>query len=219
MDIHKFIGKLPRPEKGFVLPRHKYTGPYNPLHKQLDEHDIPIVGQEPYNKIDEISMRHDICYRDNPTEKKQCDDVMLKELRTVKPTSRRESFDKNLVSGIIGTKKRYGLGIKWTDELADELHKPVRKKFMKRFVRVWKAKDILAADLIDLRSHSKVNDGFKYILMVIDVFSKFGWAVPIKSKTGSAVAEALEPILKEIHPKKLWVDEGIPQFLSNLKQT
>ena len=81
---------------------------------------------------------------------------------------------------------------------------------MKRFVRVWKAKDILAADLIDLRSHSKVNDGFKYILMVIDVFSKFGWAVPIKSKTGIAVAEALEPILKEIHPKKLWVDEGIP---------
>ena len=48
MDIHKLIGKLPRPKKGFILPRHKYTGPYNPLDKQLDEHDHPLSGQEPY---------------------------------------------------------------------------------------------------------------------------------------------------------------------------
>ena len=58
------IGKLPRPNKGFVLPYHKYTGPYNPLKDQLDENDIPIIGQEPYNAVDAISMRHDICYRD-----------------------------------------------------------------------------------------------------------------------------------------------------------
>ena len=41
MDIHKVIGKLPRPKSGFVLPGHKYTGPYNPLDEQLDENDIP----------------------------------------------------------------------------------------------------------------------------------------------------------------------------------
>ena len=67
MDIHKVIGKLPRPKSGFVLPGHKYTGPYNPLEEQLDENDIPIAGQEPFNAVDEISMRHDICYRDNKT--------------------------------------------------------------------------------------------------------------------------------------------------------
>ena len=61
----KVIGKLPRPKKGFVLPYHKYTGPYNPLDKQLDEFDQPHPGQEPYNAVDAISMRHDICYRDN----------------------------------------------------------------------------------------------------------------------------------------------------------
>ncbi len=44
------------------MPGHKYTGPYNPLHEQLDENDLPIVGQKPFNKVDEISMRHDICY-------------------------------------------------------------------------------------------------------------------------------------------------------------
>ena len=43
MDIHKVIGTIPlRPKKGFVLPKHKYTGPYNPLNKQLDENDNPL---------------------------------------------------------------------------------------------------------------------------------------------------------------------------------
>ena len=139
MDIHKAIGKLPRPKKGFVWPNHKNTGPYNPLHDQLDENDLPIVGEEPYNKVDEISMRHDICYRDHPNDKGGCDDDMLKELENLQPTNSRESFEKNEIAGIMSTKKRYGLGIKWTNELADELHKPVLKKFQKRFVYVWKA--------------------------------------------------------------------------------
>ena len=47
MDIHKLIGKLPRPTKGFVLPGHKYTGQFDPLVDQLDENDNPIPGQEP----------------------------------------------------------------------------------------------------------------------------------------------------------------------------
>ena len=67
MDIHKVIGKLPRSKRGFVLPYHKYTGPCNPLNEQVDEYDKPLAGQEPYNAVDAISMRHDICYRDNET--------------------------------------------------------------------------------------------------------------------------------------------------------
>ena len=72
MDIHKEIGRLPKPKKGFVLPGHKYTGPYNPLHEQLDENDNPLPGQEPFNAVDAISMKHDICYRDK--DKKKCDE-------------------------------------------------------------------------------------------------------------------------------------------------
>ena len=77
MDIHKLIGKLPRTKRGFVAPYHKYAGPYNPLHEQLDEYDQPLAGQGPYNAVDAISMRHDICYRDNETKegKHACDDV------------------------------------------------------------------------------------------------------------------------------------------------
>ena len=74
MDLHKLIGYLPKPKRGFVLPNHKYTGPYNPLAEQLDENDIPIIGQEPFNAVDKISMKHDICYRDNHSKsgKKKC---------------------------------------------------------------------------------------------------------------------------------------------------
>ena len=93
------IGKLPRPKRGFVLPYHKYTGPYNPLHKQLDEFDQPHPGQEPYNAVDAISMRHDICYRDNNGDTKEgkhaCDDEMLKELDVKR--SIRNLYDQLLV--------------------------------------------------------------------------------------------------------------------------
>ena len=82
-DIHHLIGKLPRPEKGFVLPGHKYTGPWNPLEKQLDNDNNPLPGQEPYNAVDAISLRHDICYRDH--NKQDCDDEMLEELEELDP--------------------------------------------------------------------------------------------------------------------------------------
>ena len=60
MDIHRVIGKIPK--KGFVLPKHRFTGPYNTLHLQLDLKDNPLPGNEPYNAVDAMSMRHDICY-------------------------------------------------------------------------------------------------------------------------------------------------------------
>ena len=44
MDIHKVIGKIPcKPKKGFVLPKHRFTGPYNPLHLELDLKDNPLT--------------------------------------------------------------------------------------------------------------------------------------------------------------------------------
>ena len=208
MDIHKVIGYIPRPKKGWVMPGHKYTGPYNPLEEQLDENDLPIQGQEPFNKVDEISMRHDICYRDNPKGKKKCDKIMLHELDLLEPSNMRERMDKYVTTKMIGAKQSLGLGITWTNRLANELHKPIKKKFKKRYVFVRNVDDIWAADLIDLRSHSKENGGFKYVLMVIDVFSKYGWAVPLKTKTGVAVTDALESIFKDHTPKKLWVDQG-----------
>ena len=101
-----------------------------------------------------------------------------------------------------------GAGIVWTNNMANELHKPVRKNFMKRFVFVRHVDDIWGADLIELKKLSKKNSGFRYILMVIDIFSKYGWSVPLKFKTGKEVAKAFQTIFKDNKPKKLWVDKG-----------
>ena len=221
MDIHKVIGKLPRPKKGFVLPFHKYTGPYNPLHEQLDEFDQPHAGQEPYNPVDAISMRHDICYRDHGATKEgkhACDDEMLKELDVLEPKGIRERIDKKLVRSIIGTKRKLGMGIadddQWADELTDELHKPVRRKFRKRIVFAKNVDSIWAADLVDMQYYARTNQGYKYILMIIDVFSKYGWAIPLKTKKGPEVAKAFTDLWKiQKPPKMLWTDKGT-EFLN-----
>ena len=74
VDIHKVIGKIPfKLKKGFVLQRDRFTGPYNPLHLQLDPQDNPFPANKPYNAVDVISMHHDICYQDNLTGKHGCD--------------------------------------------------------------------------------------------------------------------------------------------------
>ena len=114
LDIHKAIGKLPKPKGGFTLPKHKYTGPYNPLEKQLDENDQPLPGQEPFNQVDAIALKHDICYRDNDNKqgKLNCDKNMLDSLSQTKTKNFRESFDKKLVQAAIGTKYKLGLGSK-----------------------------------------------------------------------------------------------------------
>ena len=215
MDIHKIIGKLPRPKRGFVLPSHKYTGPYNPLDEQLDEDDRPVPGQEPFNGVDAISMRHDICYRDHgdtKTGKHQCDDDMLNELEVLKPKGMRERIDKRLVKSLIGVKRKHGWGVavEWSDPLTDELHKPVRKHFQKRRVFAGNVDDIWAADLVGMQYYARTNKGYKYILMIIDVFSKYGWAIPVKNKTGSEMVKAFAQLWDsgQKPPKHLWTDKG-----------
>ena len=57
VDIHNGIGKIPfKPKNGFVLPKHHFTGPYKPLHLQLDSQDNPSPGNEPYNVVDAMKL-------------------------------------------------------------------------------------------------------------------------------------------------------------------
>ena len=223
MDIHKVIGKIPfKPKRGFVLPRHRYTGPYNPLHTQLDSNDAPLQGQEPFNSVDEIARRHDICYRDhdNKAGKRKCDETMLTDLATIKPKDRREKVDKLLVKGIIKAKNKLGFGLtRWSDQLAEELHKPIRRKFIKRTVFAKNVDDIWTADLVDMQPFSRENKGYKYLLTVIDVFSKYGRIIPLKTKTGSEVAEAFQNLFSNNKPPaKLWTDKGTEFYNASMKK-
>ena len=93
-------------------------------------------------------------------------------------------------------------------DLAEELHKPIRRKFKKRRVLVNGIDKIWAADLVDMQPFTKFNRGVKYLLAVIDVFSKYGWLIPLKDKTDKSVPSALKTIFEERKPEKMWVDKG-----------
>ena len=126
------------------------------------------------------------CYRDNPGGKSEYDRKMLAELNTLVPKSRRGAVDRQVVRSIIGLKHKLGMGL-WSSQLADELHKPVRKRFEKRHVFAKQIDDIWAADLLDMSSFSRSNNGYKFLLAVIVVYSKYGSIVPLKTKTGKEV--------------------------------
>ena len=68
--------------------------------------------------------------------------------------------------------------------------------------------EIWAADLIDMQAFSKDNNGIKYLVTVIDIFSKSVWIVPLTRKTGQEVANAISSILKERSSSKTWVNRG-----------
>lgn len=70
--------------------------------------------------------------------------------------------------------------------------------------------DIWGLDLADMSEWHKVNDGYKYILCAIDVFSRYAWCRPLRTKEPKEVWSALESIFKDSgsHPKHLWLDQG-----------
>ena len=78
--------------------------------------------------------------------------------------------------------------------------------------------EIWAADLIDMQAFSKDNNGIKYLLTVIDIFSKFVWIIPLKRKTGQEVANAFSRILKKRRPSKMWVDKGRKFYYKNVRK-
>ena len=61
--------------------------------------------------------------------------------------------------------------------------------------------------LTDLQAFSKDNNGIKYLLTVIDIYSKFAWIIPLKQKTGQEVAKVFSRIFREGRHSKMWVDK------------
>ena len=89
------------------------------------------------------------------------------------------------------------------------LHKQIRRKFLRRKTVVAGIDYQWQADLADMSKMSKVNDKYRYLLCIIDVFSKFAWVVPIKNKTGKTLVDAFKSVLKSGRsPKSLQTDKG-----------
>ena len=97
----------------------------------------------------------------------------------------------------------------WQEKLADELHKPIKRNFTRRRVIVNGIDEVWCSDLIEMQKFSRWNAGYRYLLMVLDVFSKYGWIVPLKDKKGETVMNAFKTIFKEGRkPQYLWTDKA-----------
>lgn len=99
------------------------------------------------------------------------------------------------------------------------LHKPIRKKFKRRKTISAGIDYQWQADLADLQKYSKDNNNNRYLLCVIDIFSKYAWVIPIKNKTGQVLIEAFQSIFKnnKRKPKSLQTDKG-SEFKNKLFQ-
>ena len=121
-----------------------------------------------------------------------------------------------------------GLGVKNSlnnSKLANKLHKPIIKNFKRRKVYSSFKDNIWGVDLTDMSLTSKFNKGIKYLLCVIDLFSRYSWVIPLKNKKGDSIVEEFQKIFDSSEnakhskrkPNKTWVDHGSEVYNNKFK--
>lgn len=105
-------------------------------------------------------------------------------------------------------------------QIVNEIYSPLRRRFTRRRTIQKGINDTWQADLSILESIAKYNKGYKYLLCVIDIFSKIAHIEPLKTKSGKEVASAFLKIFKKFNgkPKNIQVDQGTEFFNSHVKQ-
>ena len=112
-----------------------------------------------------------------------------------------------------------GMGVKHSlnnEILADELPKPIIRNFKRRKVYSSFKDNIWCVDLADMSLISKFDKGIKYLLCVIDLFSRYSWVIPLKNKKRGSIVDGFKKILDKSKrkPNKIWVDHE-SEFYNN----
>ena len=223
IDIHKMITGNPI-TKNLMKPWgsnkertifNKYTGPGNDLKKQLDFNpytgEIYKVYDQPSSSNDRCSMYHDVAYTVAQNVGRDSKDIKNRKLKADKEWldcfKPRSPWDIAAYSAI-KSKKVLGLGNNFTmEDLSEELNKPVINKFERKKIVINHINEIHSCDLVDMQKYSKVNRGYKYIFTNIDIFSKYAFSFPIKSKKIQDIKPFFEKIFKERKSKYIWSDQ------------
>lgn len=95
-------------------------------------------------------------------------------------------------------------------KVVKELHKPARKNYSRQRTILKGIDDLWQVDLAEIMPYAKVNKGYKYILVVIDCFSKYLWTLGVKDKSAISIRNAMHSIFKQSkrNPKNLQTDMG-----------
>ena len=167
------------------------------------------------NKLDKACFQHDMDYGKTKdlVRRTQSDKVLRDKAFKIASDSKYDGYQRGLASMVYKffDKKSSGSGIinEANYQLADELHKPIIRKFKKRKVYSSFRDNIWGVDLADMQSLSRYNKGIKYLLCAIDLFSKYAWVIPLKDKKGASIVNEFQRIISEGRkPNKIWVDQG-----------
>ena len=176
------------------------------------------------NELDKACFKHDMAYGDfkDLARRTQSDEVLKDKAFAIANHPKYDGYQRGLASMVykLFDKKSKESGIKneikENQELANELHKPIIRKFKKRKGYSSFKDNIWGADLADMQLISKYNKRIRYLLCAIDFFSKYAFVVPLKDKKRTTIVNAFQSILNNSKrkPNKIWVDQG-SEFYSN----
>ena len=215
--ISKFLlaGDKFMPEMHLRQPQFTYSacGPFT-KHKQRIQ-KFKETGDTNYiykNELD-VCFAHVAAYSDSNdiTKRTVADKILRNRAFNIAKDPKYDGYQRGLASMVYKffDKKSKGNGVtaepsaKHVDtklapqnqQLAEELHKPIIKRFEKRKVHVAFKCNIWGADLADMQLLNRYNKGNRFLLCVGDIFSKYAWIVPLKDKKGVSIVTAFQSIL------------------------
>ena len=220
--INKFllVGEKFMPEIHLRQPQFTYSacGPFTRheerIQKFKETSDTNYVFK---NELDKACFVHDAAYSDSKdlTKRTVADKNLKNRAFDIAKDPKYDGYQRGLASmvykffdskvSVSGPKL-----IPENEQLANELHKPIIRKFEKRKVYSTFKDNIWGVHLADMELLSKYNKGIRFLLCVIDIFSKYAWVVPLKDKKCISIVKAFQSILKQSNkkPNKIWVDKG-----------
>ena len=221
------------PEIHLRQPQFTYSacGPFTKHEQRIQK--FKETGDTNYiykNELDKACFAHDAAYSYSKdlTKRTVADKILKNKAFDIAKDPKYDGYQRGLASMVYKffdskvaspDKKSVGSGAKrvntkiapQNEQLAEELHQPIIRKFQKRKVYSAFKDNIWGVDLADMQLLSKYNKGIRFLLCVIDIFSKYASVVPLKDKKGISIVKAFQIILKQSNsrkPNKIWVDKG-----------
>ena len=240
--INKFLlaGDKFMPEMHLRQPQFVYSacGPFTRYKERIKK--FKQTGDTRYiyrNELDKACFQHHSAYADHKDliNRTKSDKVLRDKAYDIASNPEYDGYQRGLASMVykVFDKKSMGSGVKKLKDttkpsslersssiLADELHKPVIKKFNKRKVYSQFKDNIWGVELAETQSLSRKNKDIKYLLCATDLYSKYAFVVPLKDKKGISIVNAFDKIIKQSKrkPNKIWVDQGSESYNNNFKK-
>ena len=160
------------------------------------------------NEVDKACFQHDAAYADNKDllNRTRADKILKYKAYGIANNPQYDGYQRGLASMVYKffdtetsspDRKTVGSGINENIKRANELRKPIIRKFNKRKVYSSFKDNIWGAHLADMQLLSKFNKGIKYLLCVIDLFSKYAFVVPLKDKKGISIVNVFQSVLNK----------------------